>query len=413
MGENNVTTIAVIGSHWFIKNFQEKTLKEWHSTFSYYPYDSFDEAPHIVKKITYADVLLFAGSFPYEVSKHNIAEKNLPALYVKQDVNALLLALTKALLQGYTLAQISIDYRHQEEWDKLVQELGGKVPKLAFAINYEMQTEQVMALHEKNIANITTALVITSIHQVAENLLQKKITAQMALDSHTAIANVVERAVQIATLNQVSDAQIAVGYITLKENATSSIEAIAHQLDAIVKQEAHVMKLYTTVGKLNRFLASDVPLTWLTALEQPIAIGFGSAETLLKAEQRAKDACHYKLHNHRQQNVFYYIDLEERLIGPYPHVQQHVDLAITSEYLFELSQKTTLSPKNISKIIQFDQLNKNSNFTIDDLAAYLQVTRRSAERLLKKMIATPYLIQVGEKTSAGKGRPKSIYRLNL
>lgn len=405
--------IAVIGSHWFIKKFQQSITENRRLMFLYFAYDSYTEAPNIVKQLPAVDVVIFAGSFPYELSQQVIEDNQLPALYIRQDVNSLSLSLMKALLKGYTLQQISIDYRHQEEWDTLTRELDGNVPTMAFPISNTMTPDEVIQLHKENIVAYDAKIIITSVHQAATALLTEGVTTQRAVDSESSIIKMVDDAIQLATLHQLSDTQMAVGMFSADSLTTQEVTQFAHQLDAVFKHEDKLIKMYTTVGKLRRFLFSDLLQKWLDNLPIEFAIGFGSGETLLKAEQHAKMAYAYKLKEQKYQKACYYVDLHQRLTGPYPEQHSRLDLAVTNDYVYELTQQTNLSPMSISKIMQFEQLNKNLPFTIDDLAAYLQVTRRTAERIVKKLIATPYLHQVGEQTSTGKGRPKSIYQFSI
>ncbi|MDD1368253.1 hypothetical protein PTB13_09285, partial [Bacillus sp. MHSD17] len=48
-----------------------------------------------------------------------------------------------------------------------------------------------------------------------------------------------------------------------------------------------------------------------------------------------------------------------------------------------------------------------------DLSEYLQVTRRSTERLLKKLVDYGYAHICGEEMPYQQGRPRAIYELNL
>jgi predicted transcriptional regulator len=53
------------------------------------------------------------------------------------------------------------------------------------------------------------------------------------------------------------------------------------------------------------------------------------------------------------------------------------------------------------------------HFTSADLAEYLQLTRRSAERMIKKLHDHGYIKVVGEEMIYKQGRPRAIYQLNM
>lgn len=406
-------TIAIIGSNWFVQQFKQSIKKDWDVQFTYHVYQEVEEAPELVERINNVDACIFAGSFPYEHSQEILQKRNIPAVYVRQDVHSLVLSLTRALLSGYALERISIDYRHEEEWASLKRELNGKVPTFSFPIHRETSVRQIVKTHQKNQEGGAIDLVITSVHAAAKELEALGIPTQRAVDSESSLQAIVDDAIQVATFSQLSDAQIAVGLITVPPENQAVVEKITHALDAVKQTDDAMIKLYTTVGKLRRFLQSDALYNWMAELKVGCNIGFGSGETLLKAEQHAHSAYRYQLQQTATDLGFYYVDVNHRLTGPYPQTRAVLDLAIQNEQLLTFSQLTGLSPVNVSKLIQFDQLNKNLAFTTDELAEYLQVTRRTAERLLKKLHGTPYLVIAGEQSKGGKGRPKLMYRLHL
>lgn len=58
-------------------------------------------------------------------------------------------------------------------------------------------------------------------------------------------------------------------------------------------------------------------------------------------------------------------------------------------------------------------MRRDNRFTAGDIAEYLQVSRRSAERLLKKLVDCKLVEVVGEEQPYRQGRPRSVYRLCL
>ena len=79
----------------------------------------------------------------------------------------------------------------------------------------------------------------------------------------------------------------------------------------------------------------------------------------------------------------------------------------------KLAKETQLSPLNISKIIAFNKGRQNTQFTAHDLSEYLQVTRRTTERILKKLVDKDYVRVAGEEMSYQQGRPRTVYILNF
>lgn len=78
-----------------------------------------------------------------------------------------------------------------------------------------------------------------------------------------------------------------------------------------------------------------------------------------------------------------------------------------------MAKETKLSPLNISKIMAFSKARQSLQFTAHDLSEHLQVTRRTTERILKKLVEHNYAKIVGEEMTYQQGRPRSLYELNF
>ncbi|WP_419392926.1 helix-turn-helix domain-containing protein [Cytobacillus praedii] len=81
--------------------------------------------------------------------------------------------------------------------------------------------------------------------------------------------------------------------------------------------------------------------------------------------------------------------------------------------MLQIAQKAKLSPANLSKLIQFGKERQSHHFTAADLSEYLQVTRRTTERIIKKLADHGYISTVGEEMTYQQGRPRAVYILNL
>jgi predicted transcriptional regulator len=78
-----------------------------------------------------------------------------------------------------------------------------------------------------------------------------------------------------------------------------------------------------------------------------------------------------------------------------------------------MAKLTKLSPLNISKLINFSHERQSAQFTSQNLSEYLQVTRRTTERIIKKLVDNGYAKIVGEEMTHQQGRPRTIYELNF
>ena len=85
----------------------------------------------------------------------------------------------------------------------------------------------------------------------------------------------------------------------------------------------------------------------------------------------------------------------------------------TEPALVEMAEKTKLSPANISKLMQYSLIRQTKQFTANDLALYLDVSRRTAERTLKKLVDYKYATIIGEEMTYRQGRPRALYEFNF
>lgn len=147
-------------------------------------------------------------------------------------------------------------------------------------------------------------------------------------------------------------------------------------------------------------------------IEGAVSIGFGYGKTVNEAEQNAKIARGFAKNNPIE-SCFYILTSDKELFGPFPKEQRVQSLKNDNPELMKIAKETKLSPANLSKIIQFSQSHPSLKFTAADLSEYLQVTRRSTERLLKKLVDYRYANICGEEMPYQQGRPRAIYELNL
>ncbi|CAM5216327.1 Helix-turn-helix type 11 domain-containing protein OS=Lysinibacillus sphaericus OX=1421 GN=LYSIN_03086 PE=4 SV=1 [Lysinibacillus sphaericus] len=105
--------------------------------------------------------------------------------------------------------------------------------------------------------------------------------------------------------------------------------------------------------------------------------------------------------------------MNKKSFGSFPKSAGKLSLKTKDPYILQMAKQTSLSPLNISKIIQFSRERQSSQFTAQNLSEYLQVTRRTTERIIKKLVDHGYANIVGEEMTHQQGRPRTIYELNF
>ena len=404
--------IAVLGSSNFIDRLKRLEHELVSIRLDYYIYQSPVDATEIVQKIKPCDVVFFSGSLPYIFAKEASEKLPVPTHYLKQDEAVI----TTTLLSVYfsnniPIEQLSIDLIEPQLIQNVLEDIGQReqYPHM-LKIDPTFELEEVVKFHTELHYSGKSSLAITSVHAVFHALQDKKIPVIRMLDSKSSILKGLEDAKSMALLVKSESAKIAIGYI--QSNNIISEEVL--KKIAITIQANHVQtdnQLYTfisTQGNVQIALESNTIQHWFDLVSNPIKIAFGYGKTVIEATQNAKDALPYAT-----ENTAYLITDHKELLGPYPNNQQQIQLKTNDPKLVQIAKDTTLSPANLSKILQFSRSHSSVEFTANDLEVYLQVSRRTTERLLKKLVDHGYARVVGEEMTYQQGRPRAIYEFNF
>lgn len=407
-----VIRIAVLGSANFIDRIKEFEDELFSTRLDYYIYQSPVDATEIVKNIKPCDVVFFSGSLPYIFAKEAVEKLPIPTHYLKQDETVITTTLLSVYFSHHIpIEQLSIDLIEPQLIQNVLEDIGQpeQYPHM-LKIDPTFKLEEVTNFHARLYHSGKTALAITSIHAVFHALQDKNVPVIRMLDSKNNILKGLEEAKSLALLVKSESAKIAIGFIQSNHEISEEIlKKIAATIQANhIQTDNHLYTFISTQGNVQIALESNTMDNWFDLVSFPIKMAFGYGKTVIEATQNAKDALPYAA-----ENSAYLINDHKELLGPYPNRQQQVQLKTNNPKLVQIAKNTKLSPANLSKIIQFSRSHSSVEFTAYDLEVYLQVSRRTTERLLKKLVDHGYARVVGEEMTYQQGRPRSIYELNF
>ncbi|QUG39984.1 hypothetical protein KD050_11690 [Psychrobacillus sp. INOP01] len=409
-----LTRIAVLGSASFIERLRSFEHEIPSTRLDYYTYKIPSDAKDIVPTIKPCDAVFFSGSFPFNYAEDLIAKLPIPSFYLKQDENAIMTTLLSLSFTNPTaIHKLSIDLVHPEGVKSVLEDIGqiGETPFL-MKIDTSFDLEEIVAFHTDLQKSGASSLAVTSIHAVYQRLRDNGLSVIRMIDPKSSIIKGIEDTKSLALLFKSQSAKIAVGFIqTNKELSISEakIKQIAASIQAnIVKEADNLYTLFSTQGDVQEALNSNLITTWMSPSSPAVKIAFGYGKTVLEATQNARDALSYAT-----DNTAYLLTDSKELLGPYPNSHKQVRLKNNEPQLVQIAKETTLSPANLSKVIQFSRSRKSTEFTASDLEVYLQVSRRTTERILKKLADHGYVEIVGEEMTYQQGRPRAIYELNF
>lgn len=141
-----------------------------------------------------------------------------------------------------------------------------------------------------------------------------------------------------------------------------------------------------------------------------LSIGMGVGTTSYQAETNARKAL-IKSINSGNSHI-YLVDEEDNISGPLGEDNElNYSLIVSDEKLMNISEKTGLSCESIVKIMALNETRKSSVYDSKELADLLDLSERSARRILQKIISANLGQVFAKETSNGKGRPKNLIEI--
>ncbi|USG67438.1 hypothetical protein NDK47_09240 [Brevibacillus ruminantium] len=162
--------------------------------------------------------------------------------------------------------------------------------------------------------------------------------------------------------------------------------------------EREIDMLRTTVQQLS--LDADVP----------VAVGIGFGETAFSAESNARKAIQ---HAKERNGYGIVIVQDDGVIVETVGENEQIAYAYRSsdKDLLEKLNKANVSVKTYHKIEALVQRMGWTSFTTSDIASYLSMTVRNAQRILGSLCEHGLAEYRGEELQATRGRPKKMYQL--
>ncbi|MGG0644867.1 HTH domain-containing protein [Sporosarcina gallistercoris] len=408
------TKVAIFGSEEFCQRAVQFTEQRSELILDLYPYTVPSESPDLLKKLLPCDAILFSGSLPYIASKDLLASIPVPASYLKQDeseITTTLLAIS--LQQSLDIGKMSIDIRDRGVLNNVLSDINadGLCP-LVYQLEEDYVLDSLVQFHasayEKNITNVA----VTSVHAVYDLLAEQGIPVFKMISVKSSFLKTIDRVCQEALLQKSETSKIAAGILnksTLTTELKDQAEKVAALLHAHYILAEEGILFYTTQGAIQAAL--HTPEFQQLAAQVSGQLAFGSGRTLTAAKENAVSALRYM--QTEPNSGPYLLDEKKELHSLLRSSNNTIELRVIEPALTQIADKTALSPAVLSKLATFGQSQQSTSFTANDLANHLGVSRRTAERTIKKLLSSDYANTVGEEMTYRQGRPRSVYELNF
>ena len=141
-------------------------------------------------------------------------------------------------------------------------------------------------------------------------------------------------------------------------------------------------------------------------------VGIGTGITANKAEMNAREALRYTLKQGQQE--IYWIDHASTIQGPIGKERQiKYELISSDPRILEITRKTGLSVASVQKLISVAEARQSFIFDAHELAQCLDVTVRSARRIMNRVMGAGLGRIHAKESAVGGGRPKMLVEFDF
>lgn len=430
--------IGVIGSNLFIDAISEFYDLFPDVEFINYTYDSPWEIDHLIEKAGIeTDILLLSGVIAYYYGQEKINESRILATYSTFNEFMVSLSLFSVYLhEKISLEKISIDLPKKDFLDNVLKEIkisNGPLYVKDYPWIYQLEKEksafdisQFVRFHKDLYFAKKTQFALTSIHAVYKELQNFGVPTINMVQPKQALKESLEKAITLTKLKKTKDSQIAV--ISLKVNQPDPqddqvfrlqmlqyLNEMARQLNAKVSLDHYQpFLIYTNRGSLEEVQKEHLQKVF--ELEEKIKssmqIGIGYGYTMKDAENHAKGALYFTEKHSTEKTTIFLLDEDKKLIGPLFENEKQYILKNEDHDIQLLADELKMTSKNLLRFFDFIRLNQFRSFSAQELADYLAVSRRSAERFIKRFLDHDFIHITGEEQPYDQGRPRALYNIS-
>lgn len=376
------------------------------------------------------DVWLFTGRIAYEIGRKHVPEGK--ALMIRSSGSALMKTLFEVMRTSGLPRSFSVDSLNEAEVSETLHELrlaDSCAPEVYPTTGYVPSAELVQfhaALHMEG----RVSLCITHRGSVYQELLRRGIPAFRIIPTVMSVRETLRLASQLGKTEHFRQSQIASLLLEVRsasEEEAGTYEAYRlnlklqelllqfaeHVYGALIPAGNAAYCIFSTRGAIEQSLEFPPSLLFekIRLLSKgTVHLGIGYGLTAFGAERNAAMAIARTKKN--EKGGLSVIDetgaVQEMTASSEPLSFQYLssDLAV-----IEQLKTAGVSPATYSRIVSVQSGTGKQAVSAADLAAWLDMTPRNANRLLSDLARCGLARVVGEEAPAPKGRPRKLFRI--
>jgi len=419
-------------------------IKEYEDTFDYvtltqtiYTENIAGMINNIKEHIEKVDVFLFSGQLPYTIVTNNLDIPR-PCFFVPHNTTCIYKTLWQIREEGIPLDKISFDMIKPKEITEALHEVGLE-ESTVYASEYEEGKEldpmDIAEWHFNLWKSGKIGAAITCLYSTYQALKAKNVPSFRALYPKATIRQTLEQIINDIARKRLKVMQIAVMLVNIDNfNAIAksrgseyAVQKIKIELLNILLDFAQTIQgsvfsfggddyiIFTTRGALLSGTNSYSNISLMNQVRQDLKIsiscGIGFGKTVYESERNARFGLSYA--KDASGDCIYVVEEDGSMTGPLGKPYMLNYSLRTQAEIVKIANSIGLSSTHVSKLRSIrDQIGEET-ISASKLAPYLNITERSARRILKILADKGYAVEVGEEASGKKGRPRKTYSLNL
>lgn len=381
----------------------KKSLKDIESEVKYIFYNNLYDLENLyLKNAQKYDGIITSGPIGYEIIKNSV-ELLTPLYHFDISKGDLYKYLFKILKENPKIdfSRVYIDFISPEKKEYWFQDIFKKEEEpIFYKINFS--NKNLYETLKNNYTNLKNNkkmdIVLTRISNMVEFLKNEKISFDFLFPSEENIKNTVLEVIKDIKILKSEKKQIIFGKLLLNE-VSADIEEEIHSVskNCIVKildKSIEILMIY------EDFINSNIALNLKKKLKMNFFSGWGKGNNINEARYNAEKA--YKKSKETNFEVVYLVSTNSEII-----LSEIDDEKKKNIEIIEKLKELNITKQNSEKLIEL--FRSKEKVSCASLAAYLDISERTANRLLVKLeennLAISNLIKIS------RGRPKKLYQL--
>ncbi len=411
-----------------------------HIQVEYLLYDKFEDVPGLIDgRQEEFEAIVFGGQVAMVYANARLQRKTL-WLQLPRAGSTILCALLNAVRMGWDVTKLSFDSYDDILLREIYQELGydlGDRKFLTFRgdMMRSSYSEDVFRFHENNCRTQKATGCITGLYKVHTRLTEAKLPSLLLIPTRSVMREQLNFIQQFHRAKQDAKGQISVVLITIdfpsdhsvmresgdlfileKMKITQQVYRYAGQLQATVLEASlRDYLLFSTKEMIEIETQHYKHFNLLEWIERDtlynVSIGIGHGDTVAISKSNAVTAMlRAKKHD---RSTAYVCTGDGDFLGPFSNGSAPKKKIKIDDKLLNVAETTGISVNTIYKLHCFLLSNPKKNFTSQELAEGLAISKRSTDRILQTLEQKGFVNIIGKRIINESGRPSRLISIDL